>query len=427
MNYQTVRLKEEVIMYNRIFENLQTNEILELMKLGKVENQELIKYRKLMSGISLRVSADLTPELNKIFQNVISRLGYNKPLECYITNDSDTNGYSISLDFYNQPNVIILSSQLINTFEENEIEFIFGHEIGHLIIDEKRLGLVRNFIFDHNDKKEMKDKYVAIANEIKYLDNLIELSADRFGLIACKKLEVAISAIFKMYSGINIKKKFSFSQLFDNFEKELSENLTAISEDMLKNSSASTSFLNNDHPIYPIRILSIKYFSESKTIKKINIKGIFEDKILDENIDGLCEKLQVFDLDNDFIPLFLATAGIIIAELDGEITLEEFKSIEIQLSFFTLIPVIILEQVLEADDKKTLFEDSIKVIIENDYSKKDALLRALIHFALSDGFLHDKEKEFIFEAGEKFLNFSKEEIAYHIVLNIKEMYLEEKR
>jgi hypothetical protein len=426
INYNTIRLKEEQIMYNRIFEELQAENILQMMDLGKIENQELINYRKLMNGILLRVTPDLTPDLDKLFENVIGRLNYTKQIECYVANDPNTNAYNFSLDFLNQPNVIVLTSQLINTYDDNEIEFAIGHEIGHLIIDEKKLGLVRNFIFSNAEKEDVREKYLSITNEIQYLDNLIELSADRFGFIGCKKLDAAISTLFKMYSGINIRKKFSFSQLFEDSEKKLSNNLTAISENMLENSSASTSFLNNDHPIYPIRILSVKYFSHSKLLTKLEENEMIEDKNLEANIGKLCGKLQDFENVNAFLPYFIASSGLIIAELDGEITMDEIDAIKNLLAKYTLFPSNVIDDVYKSEDKGKIFEDSAKTIFEENPEIKEGMFVTMINFALADSVLHKKEKEYLFEVGESLFNFSKEQIAYNLAFSFKEMYLKDK-
>ncbi len=425
MIYDAIRLKEEKLIYDGIFKDMQATEILELMKLGEIENQDLVNYRKLMGGILLKVSPNLTPDLHNLFQNVVSRLKYKKQIECYVVNDSNSNAYSLSLDSYNQPNVVVLTSQLINTYDDNEIEFAIGHEIGHLIIDEKRLGIVRNFIFHDATKETTKRKYNALKNQLKYLDNLMELSADRFGFLGCNKLEASISTLFRMYSGINIKKKFSLSQLFEDTEKKLTENLTLISKDMLKNSLASTSFLNSNHPIYPIRILAVKYFTESKLLKKITERKITEDKQLSKNIDELCEMLEDFELSNNLLPFFIASAGLVIAELDGEITSDEIDIIEEVLSKYTLFPSNVVDYVYKDKNKLKMFEETTeKIITENPILKK-GMFHLIMDYALADGVLHEKEKDFIFSVGQEMFGFSKEDIAYHLAFTIKEVYVEE--
>ena len=369
-----------------------------------MKTRQSLIFRKLITGQCLRITKEIFPELNSLIQNVIAKLHYNKPLECYIVNDAETSATSINLEFYNQPNVIVFSSQLINNYDDREIEFIIGHEIGHLIIDVNNLSMVRNFLLENDDKEAVSERHISLNNHLQYLDNLIELSADRFGLISCDNIDTAVSTLFKLHSGIDIKKRrLNSSQFFKKSSKSFYENIISISENLLSNNLASTSFRNDEHPIYPIRILSLKYFSESKFFSKFRIIKNVKDKTLEKQVESLCIKLREFGLDSfsESMPYYIASAGLLVANLDGEISDKEIDVVNNYLSYHTLFPEAIIKEVHESGKIQDIFEKTHNEIVEKNPELMNEMFYVLIEFALSDGFLHDKEKEFLFDVGEK--------------------------
>ena len=83
--------------------------------------------------------------------------------------------------------IIQLSSGLINLMNEKELAFVIGHELGH-------------FILDHGVYEEgysTTEKFIKMRAQ--------EISVDRFGLIACRNLDPAMSAMIKTLSGLNEK------------------------------------------------------------------------------------------------------------------------------------------------------------------------------------------------------------------------------
>jgi len=409
-----IRLKEEQSVFNHAMEILQAEYILEFMKMAEIENQNVVNYRRLISGQSLKITSEISTELFDLISRSAKKLRYEKPLECYIINDHVMNAISIDLEWYNQPNIIIVSSHLINNMSDKELEFVIGHEIGHLIIGGQKLAIVRNFLFsDYQETSEDKpERHAGLINELNYLDNLIELSADRYGLIACDSINSCFSAFMKLYSGINFEKR-----RFDLV------NFLNSTENILVEKSASASFLNTTHPIYPIRIQAIKYFAESDLYKGILSDEKFEDKELFEKMFDLCDRLKDFELEGEaqYFHYFIAAAGIIIASLDNTINDIEVERINIFLSRFVLYPQALIDEVISNDVNK-VFEETLTILLKQEPKISEILIEVMIDIAVSDGFLHKKEKDFIFKVGKDKLRLQDEQIAYILVNRMRKWY-----
>jgi Zn-dependent protease with chaperone function len=96
-----------------------------------------------------------------------------------------------------QPHIVNLNSILVDKFDEQELQFVIGHEIGHIISNNTRINEIMNFFF--SDPLKLP---VLLYNKLTIWHKLAELTADRYGLIACRNLEKCISGFFKLSSGL---------------------------------------------------------------------------------------------------------------------------------------------------------------------------------------------------------------------------------
>jgi hypothetical protein len=83
--------------------------------------------------------------------------------------------------------VLRFSSALVDLLDEDEFEFVAGHELGHFLLDH---GIVR-----------LETQGDSLESQIQ--QRAQEISADRIGFIACQSLEVAIRALMKTVSGLS--------------------------------------------------------------------------------------------------------------------------------------------------------------------------------------------------------------------------------
>jgi len=85
--------------------------------------------------------------------------------------------------------LIWISSGLVKCLNDRELRFVIGHELGH-------------WYYEHYRYPEVAPDWGPKFAARQQLSRAAEISADRFGLIACRDVDVALRAIVKTASGL---------------------------------------------------------------------------------------------------------------------------------------------------------------------------------------------------------------------------------
>ena len=201
----------------------------------KRSNDEINSF---FSMNSMLINPLVTPSISKSIDNVIHRLQIPKEsVKAYVYASSDIQAECHAGDDVDC--VIRLSSGLIDILDNEEIEFVIGHEIGH-------------FIYSHG--------LAASLNRNKSLEFSIqqraqEISADRIGLLACNSLDYSIRAMMKTMSGLS--------------SKYLNFNIGAFLSQLSNTKKFKSQIdINSTHPSILIRCRALLWFSMSETFKR---------------------------------------------------------------------------------------------------------------------------------------------------------------
>lgn len=400
MDYDNIRIKFEQEIGKNLWKTLDADVIKNIKSEAKVEKSGNY-YKYLLEGHSFKLAKDLLPELYRPFMEVCETLQFNEPIEFYISNSPDFNASASTSQEEGEPHLVNLNSGLVNALDEDEVRFVIGHELGHIISKNIDLKGVIEFVFP-----EYTGIPLILYNKISLWDKLSELTADRYGLIACGDPNKCVSAFFKMSSGLSLN-RFNL-----NFKTFLEEN------DKLLESFKKENTINvASHPMNPIRIKALEYFAQSTVYQAIlDGKPIEDDPALTSNMEELTNLLLVIrnsELDQQR-GLFLASAGLVMAGVDAQMNKDEYDYVIQRLANYLIFPSELLASIMDQKAQESVFLQSASTIMQYNPAERGPMFEFLVAVAISDNELFTKEIDFLYEVGKDLFKYSPKEIAQKI-------------
>lgn len=391
-----IRIPLELSLRNKIYEALQGETVSVIMEMADV-NARPDFLRNALEGQSFKVDKNLMKRYYEIFYGVKEALGFDEEIDFYVTCDSTVNAWTVKHRKEGDANVININSGLLQLMSDDELKFVIGHEIGHLINGDTDLRNLVGFIYPEDALMPLALKY-----KIQLWSQLAELEADRYGYLACKNLDQCVSAFFKLTTGLNI----------DKIDMDI-KTLLATNQERLEFFESENGYNSfEDHPVNPIRIEAINLFAAQVEGKKGSQKKM--DRLL-----NLLIKLPSTPVDY-YLTRFVATAGLLMANVDDLVTDEEYNAIIEELSVFNLFPREYLQEIINTgEDIVKDFEDAVKHILELDAGRRPALLDFLITMSIVDRKIKKDEVNTVFSIGTKYLGFTEIEIAQAFALKVQ--------
>ena len=391
----TPGIKLEQQLNKQIYKALQGSVVEAVLKKIKTSSSDAY-WRSSMEGHSLKVQKDLLPDFYKLCHEVKERLNFKEPVDFYITGDASVNAFSVAAEDKGEPNIINVNSALFDLMTEDEMRFVIGHELGHLINKDTRLTRLVQFVFPPEAAMPVSLQY-----KIRLHSQLAELVADRYGFMATGNLDVCVTAFFKLASGLDLAKmNVSMEALIADNSRRL--------EYFLKDKG----FSRASHPVNPIRVQALNLFATTKSQKELN-RG------MDELISIL---LKVGDSELDeYTASFIVAAGIIVANVDGALNTEEYNSIVESLADLKIFPKKFIDEVLEGDVVKT-FNDSVEKILRINPGMREGMLEYMLHIIMSDKLISKEEVGLLYDFGHG-IGLSDMEVATAIAVAIQKNYV----
>lgn len=387
MKKDKIRIEIETILRKKIYDALQGETVSFIMEKAGINNTPDY-LRNLLEGQSFKVDQKLMKRYYDIFYGVKAELGFEEDIDFYITSDTTVNAWTVKRHKEGNANVININSGLLQLMSDDELKFVIGHEIGHLINQDTDLKNLVSFVYPEDDIMPVALKY-----KVQLWSQLAELEADRYGYIACKNLDQCVSAFFKLTTGLNI------DQIDMDIKTLLSTNKERL--EFFKSDDGYNSF--EDHPVNPIRIEAICLFADQMAGKRVGKK-------MDELFD-LLAKMPSTPIDY-YLARFVATAGLLMTNVDDVITEEEYNVIVDRLSTFQLFPREYLQEIIDSEmDLVEVFEDATNHILELDAGFRLSLLDYVISLSIVDRRIKKAEVDVVFNIGMNYLRFSEIEIA----------------
>lgn len=355
------------------------------------------KIRSAMEGHSFKVEKRLMGQLYDLLYDVKRKLGFQDPVDFYITGDSTVNAWTIASPREGEPHIVNINSGLINIMTDDELRFVVGHELGHLINKNTEMRRLIGFVFPPESTPPLMLQY-----KIRLWEQLSELSADRYGYMAVENLNTCLSAFFKMTSGLDVSK---INMQLDIYLEENLKHLEYFLHD--KGLSSDT------HPVNPIRVQALNLFATSSTDEALK-------KAMEEIIASLM-KITNDEVDY-YLSYFIASAGLIAMNIDGEVTHEEVETVLNNLAAFQIFPRQFLDDV-NKQNVVEIFNSSIDEVLKRNPDAREGMFSYMISLLLADKSLNQEEVDFLFKVGEQSFGFSQKEVANRLAIAIQRNFI----
>jgi Zn-dependent protease with chaperone function len=400
MDYGIIRLELEKALSKELYALFQGDVIRRVLKESRVEEHEDY-MRPVLEVHSFKITRRMAPRLNALCEDVRQALEFEEPVEFFVRSDAGINCAAYPRLTEEGCHLVMINSGVIERFDDDELRFVLGHELGHLISRNAELHRIMSFVFPPGSNVPL-----IFHNKVEMWNKIAELSADRSGFIASPRLDKCVCAFFKMASGLDTKRiDFDPHAYLEEMDK------------VLEYFRTTPAAVRGTHPINPIRIKALQYFAESSLYKAIaEGRELEPDAELDARLTPLLEELLRLSRSplGEHRKTFLAAGGLLMAGIDGRVSDEEMERMVAPLAVVTSFPLAFLLDVGRSGKIPKLFQEAVEGILSVNPGERHAMLIYLIEVALADRRIQDRELAMLFDIGMGLLRFTRKEIAQQV-------------
>lgn len=368
---------------------------------------ELENITNHMLANTVKLNKVIAPRLYKLCAEIQHYLNYKEPIDFYLYATPEVNAFSIN-GFGIVPHIICFTSSLIQQLNDDELRFVIGHEIGHLIYKHSQLDVV-NKILANRENEEIP---AALAIYFLRWQRYAEVTCDRIGYLAIPDIKVIGTVFFKFASGL--------SETYLNFDiNEYLKQLDKIRE-------IAVGDFYSTHPNNLVRLQNLQYFSRSMLMPGNKSKNDLSEKALNSKMIHLLDLLEIHpkkDKEKRIVE-FYSSVGTYLAHAAGEVTEKAWKTLYDWLADYTTQPENYL-RFKSFNEVTERMQEICRFYSRQHGGEKFELFEKLTQLAILDGRLEQPEKERLFEIG-KLLKISKEEVT-HTIRRSTETYLSPSR
>jgi len=170
-----------------------------LRNLAGLFNDRALRLNYLASAV--RASQEQFPDLYQMMLDGCYILDLPTVPELYISQDSQVNAWALGLD---KP-FIVLNSAIVELMDPEEIRFIIGHELGHVLSGHTVYNtMLRNLLLLVQRLALVPFAWIGLKAVVWGLEEWsrkAEMSADRAGLLATQDVDAARRALMKTAGG----------------------------------------------------------------------------------------------------------------------------------------------------------------------------------------------------------------------------------
>lgn len=342
--------------------------------------EELKQFTQQMLASAVLLNKFVAPRLYNICSEIQARLGFSESIDFYVLSTPEQNAFSLN-GFGLVPHIVCLNSALIQLASDDELRFVIGHEIGHLVYNHNKLDFIRKFLFKENDERPPAGLTINYYHCLHYA----EISADRVGYLAMPDIRKVVNAIFKLHFGLPSE---SVNFQIEEYLKQL---------DRIKELGVGEFFCTHPNPMLRIQALVDFESSELAPHKKAGCITAAELETRLKNLLQIMEEHPKTEKETRIVE-FLCAVGMFLI-YDQESFEEKYEFLFDQVSIYTTQP----ELYLSFKDQEEIHK-RVKKVCKNYSNHKDdtlfELMRRCVVLVLVDGRLDIVEKERLHEVAK---------------------------
>jgi Zn-dependent protease with chaperone function len=300
----------------RLFETLsarrevrQANERIE-----RLSEQGQPSVRRRLLSTSVRLTPGMAPSVHKMAADCSQMLGIDTNLELFVYSSPSFNAACFKPE--DGRVFVMFSSSLLEAFEENELKFVMGHELGHHVYRHHDIPI--GFILNGRSGASPR-----LALELFAWSRYAEISADRAGAHCAQDMEATARALFKLASGLTGRFiRFSLEEFLEQVDEMQVEAADPESE-----GPREDWFLT--HPFSPLRVKALELFDKSELVRPHGMQAADLEAAV-QDLMGLMEPsyLEGHTKTTESMRRLLFAGAIAIAAADGQISEQEIEVFE---------------------------------------------------------------------------------------------------
>lgn len=280
--------------------------------------------RALLTG-GLRLTRSMAPAIADAFAACRETLGYDRPAEMYVRADSEFRASAMHCE--GSPDLVAVSSRIIEAFTPEELRFVLGHELGHLVLQHFRIPMPALA-----QLQDCAGPMISRRNALRlYLwARAAEHSADRAGLVCAGDSAAAARGFFKLASGLSSS---HVQTDLDAYALQVESLASAPEARQKPRNDDDTLDCFSTHPYSPLRVRAVVAFSRADRFRELTGTGP-GDLALD-SVEDIVERdldvmepgyLEEKDPDSLWLRRLLYCAAVSVSAADGEVHEAEIKA-----------------------------------------------------------------------------------------------------
>jgi len=379
MNVDELRYRNDKDLFDELLQErdvIRVNEHLE-----KLEADGPTAVRRRLLSTSVRLSSAMAPDIQKMADECVERLGIDIPVELYVYSSSTFNAACFKPEAGRL--YVMFSSSLLEGFEGSELRFVIGHEFGH-------------YIYQHHDipigylLKGQNPPGPKLALKLFAWSRYAEISADRAGAYCAQDMNGVARSLFKLASGLTGNTiRFNLAEFLGQVDE-----MQAVDAEPGQGAPQGDWF--STHPFSPLRVRALQLFHDSNLM----LEGGTSVEDMDVGVQRLMSMMEPNYLeartDAAIAMRHLLFAGsVVIASASGGVSDKEIEVFEQFFQKGDFSDKLNVERIRE--DLSSRIE---RVNQQTTHSQRMQVLRDLCLIAKAEGKATDEERAVLYQIAD---------------------------